>query len=799
MWWLLPASAQAADLAVPDDFPTLADAVAASSSGDVVLVDGRLGWVRADATLVVPHALTIRGVGGSRPVLTGGGVGGPLFRVDGAAAALVLQDVALTGEGEHRAVEVLQGDLTLRAVVTYDHAAEGAGGAILAQDGAGEILVEDSELSLGSATTTGGLIAMVGGSLTVRGSTLSAGTAGSDGGILWAGGDALLVEDSTFELGWSGGVGGAARIVEGVVDPRIVRSRFLDDTADGGRGGGAIYAEKVALTVEDSWYVGNEALGSEGGGALYLRGPGYEHQLTRVVLCDNAATLTGGALRVHDGTAKVDNGVFIGNSAAVAGASWVGSNATLFWTHVSAVTSTAGPSTAQAGFSSGTFEVRDSYVADHAVDATVIVGNGGGDAETFDTVFARNVGLATNFALGTAEVVVDPGVAVPALRCEPLELEPLVGSVLLGRAGDGTAAGAFGGDTWADDDADGVLSLYDCADDDASVFPGQTELPADGVDSDCDGFELCWLDRDGDGVGEDALVSSLDLGCTGPGEAEVAGDVCPGWPDGEDIDDDGIPDGCDQCPAGIDTDADGICDTDDVCPGFDDQADADGDGVPDGCEEVGPTTTGDPPVVDRGGPPTVAGRQHPRLRLRHGRRRRLGRGAGGARGAAAAPSTRYVPRMSDAAPPGRVYIHPRLPDERVRRGQDARAARARRVVVDRLPRRRRPHRGQHLLGAREGRRQDALRAGRVPAAQARGQAVLLAVAGCVAQERGDELLRKYKDDRPRPSGPTACRPSGAWSRRRAAGGVCSTPSSSTSRPTRSCRSSTRRPRASRRS
>ncbi len=41
---------------------------------------------------------------------------------------------------------------------------------------------------------------------------------------------------------------------------------------------------------------------------------------------------------------------------------------------------------------------------------------------------------------------------------------------------------------------------------------------------------------------------------------------------------------------GRDDDNDGVLNINDVCPGFDDQADADDDGVPDGCEEIPPFT-----------------------------------------------------------------------------------------------------------------------------------------------------------------------------------------------------------------
>ncbi|MEM6927307.1 MAG: hypothetical protein AAF602_10275 [Myxococcota bacterium] len=61
-----------------------------------------------------------------------------------------------------------------------------------------------------------------------------------------------------------------------------------------------------------------------------------------------------------------------------------------------------------------------------------------------------------------------------------------------------------------------------------------------------------------------------------------AGDI-----DEVDVDEDGIPDFCDVCPAGdntLDADSDGVADDCDVCEGFDDAVDLDADDVPDGCD-----------------------------------------------------------------------------------------------------------------------------------------------------------------------------------------------------------------------
>jgi hypothetical protein len=102
---------------------------------------------------------------------------------------------------------------------------------------------------------------------------------------------------------------------------------------------------------------------------------------------------------------------------------------------------------------------------------------------------------------------------------------------------------------------------------DASVHPAATETAADGIDSDCDGAELCYTDYDGDGFRPDEYSEvEGDLLCTGAGlvgAAAPAGD-CDDTdasvnPDGEESPSDGIDQNCDgteQCY--IDADNDGF-------------------------------------------------------------------------------------------------------------------------------------------------------------------------------------------------------------------------------------------------
>ncbi len=70
----------------------------------------------------------------------------------------------------------------------------------------------------------------------------------------------------------------------------------------------------------------------------------------------------------------------------------------------------------------------------------------------------------------------------------------------------------------------------DCRDNDAAVNPGATEVPADGFDQDCDGFEQCYQDEDRDTWGTDLLVPG-NLACNQPGFAVRNGDCLDRGPD----------------------------------------------------------------------------------------------------------------------------------------------------------------------------------------------------------------------------------------------------------------------------
>ena len=135
-------------------------------------------------------------------------------------------------------------------------------------------------------------------------------------------------------------------------------------------------------------------------------------------------------------------------------------------------------------------------------------------------------------------------------------------------------------DGYGDDSpATGVSAGTDCNDADATIRPGATELTGDGVDQDCDGMEICYVDADGDGYTDgSSTVSSTDQDCADGGEGTSTD------PTGECDDADATVNPGATESAGDEVDQD--CDGSETC-----YADADDDGYTDGSSTVSSTDT----------------------------------------------------------------------------------------------------------------------------------------------------------------------------------------------------------------
>ena len=103
--------------------------------------------------------------------------------------------------------------------------------------------------------------------------------------------------------------------------------------------------------------------------------------------------------------------------------------------------------------------------------------------------------------------------------------------------------------------SDTVTDATDCDDDDSAINPDAAEAIGDGVDSDCDGTESCYVDADDDGYRPDTstTVVSADSDCDDSGEAL---DSDP-WADCDDTDPTRNPGEADAVGDGIDSDCNG--------------------------------------------------------------------------------------------------------------------------------------------------------------------------------------------------------------------------------------------------
>ncbi len=145
----------------------------------------------------------------------------------------------------------------------------------------------------------------------------------------------------------------------------------------------------------------------------------------------------------------------------------------------------------------------------------------------------------------------------------------------------------------ADDDGDGAWAGgggTDCDDADAAAYPGAPEVVGDGIDQDCDGYDACYTDADGDGYGATTTVGSLDLDCSDVGEADNADDCDDGHatahPGGTESAADGLDGDCDgkeTCYRDNDHDSHGSSTT--LTSGDTDCADVGEAGVADDCDD----------------------------------------------------------------------------------------------------------------------------------------------------------------------------------------------------------------------
>ncbi|MEO0631667.1 MAG: right-handed parallel beta-helix repeat-containing protein, partial [Planctomycetota bacterium] len=313
---------------VPDDFPTLEDALDPAISGidpgdTIVLRDSLTHFGTFDVT--VPN-LTIEAAAGDSPVLDANGAGsvikvdfgdGDLFLV-----GLTIQDGSGVGNGDRGSgIEVdSAGRIRVLDCVIRDNAATDGGGMF----GSNVSFVIDDSLFVGNTARDGGAIRSQGNSpVTIRNSRFIDNTATRDGGAISYNGDRsrrVQIEDSIFDGNDANDRGGALH-VRNADEFEITGTTFAANTAIGGSGSdaGAVFMETIDDgSVTDSVFVGNLANG-DGGAILSIldTGGGNSVEYVNTRFEDNEASASTVALR--GGTCDFVNCAFVNNTSLRAG------------------------------------------------------------------------------------------------------------------------------------------------------------------------------------------------------------------------------------------------------------------------------------------------------------------------------------------------------------------------------------------------------------------------------------------------------------------------------------------------
>ena len=541
MWTWLVAAASAATWNVPADFPTIADAVQGSDAGDTIVLSG----TTVESVLVEKNLD---------------------FEADPKGGVWVV--------GPTGALEV-SGNVTVNVRGIEFDGLDAARPILIV--GSPTVHLDGVTVGSGWTPTDGGGILVAGpASLTISGSHFVDNMAQRGAHVSAELAAAFRIEGSTFTSGIASGDAGAVAVRTMATGSMYIgKSRFEGNNAVGD--GGAVYLSGISsANVEQNLFCGNDSLTDGGGlasdGSTFLT-------VTGNVFLDNFAVGLGGALYGGDGSVSTTNNHFVANEAETEGGAMY---MTVGGAHINDVVAyNAVTKGGVAAFYDAGGLLRLDYAAFY------------NNAPNGSTVVAPNLVASDPMFTQWAP---DP--------CDAADLFPLAGSPVIDAGDpavddfDGTRSdiGAFGGPSpfpldldgdgvsipedcndadadafpgaaercnGVDDDCDGGLPANeqdadddgaavcegDCDDNDPRAFPGALELPGDGVDQDCNGMELCYVDGDGDGVGGAEEISSASLACDGDGEASASGDC-------DDADDERTPGVAEIECNGIDDDCD---------------------------------------------------------------------------------------------------------------------------------------------------------------------------------------------------------------------------------------------------
>ncbi|MBN2800727.1 MAG: hypothetical protein JXX28_16420, partial [Deltaproteobacteria bacterium] len=409
---------------------------------------------------------------------------------------------------------------------------------------------------------------------------------------------------------------GGALLADNVTDTlSSSNSVWLRNTSNGDYGGGLIAYDLSEGSFSNDAFVGNTA-GPSKGGSLSMRGVDLALDNTIVAYSYKSGDLPNQAIDlVAPATGAIDYSLFYGNSAdvvnkdiatavsdsMVTGTGNLSSAPDFLWDptflcsdydpvqdlYLEAFAAVAPRTSASPMVDHGDPTCSDPYAftsapyTPYSGGLTCDIGPGGGpdaDTELFEDGDGDTWPLYLDCDDGDADIY--PGVSTGEVSGNNID-EDCDGSVacFVDSDGDGYGDAAAGVSL---DVVDGgcaqvgyASSDEDCDDENAAINPDATEGIADGVDQDCDGGDLCYLDADGDTYGTTALttVVSANMSCADAGESadhtdcdDDDGDIRPGVAEdpGDDVDQNC--DGLEDCY--VDADQDGAGHSSNVTTGL---------------------------------------------------------------------------------------------------------------------------------------------------------------------------------------------------------------------------------------
>jgi len=328
-----------------DDQVVIQLAIDAASNGDTVYLCA--GTYHLSGTLTGDDHTLLQGAGAGSTILDGGAT-----FADGEYVS-----------GGHRILDTNETPMSISDMTFTHGAAEGAGGAIYANDnltisavtfaenasyagdefGAGTICtdgeidttISDSTFTGNQSDTNGGAIGCEGGSLTIDNTTFSHNTSNKHGGAIDGHQDmGIVITNSVFEFNSTSNSGGAMEAngrgtvvtIRNTVftgnhaddaggalwdnhDTTISGSTFTGNHADGA--GGALWGDHDT-TISGSTFTGNTA---GGGGAICTSSTSMTTNITSSRFINNTSESYGGAIACVGGWLTIDASAFSGNSA----------------------------------------------------------------------------------------------------------------------------------------------------------------------------------------------------------------------------------------------------------------------------------------------------------------------------------------------------------------------------------------------------------------------------------------------------------------------------------------------------